>query len=76
MGHLGESRHPDVRAAIEAAVCRIQKTGKVAGILAGVEADAHHWLERGCLFVAVGNDAGILACQTEALVARFKSQHS
>ena len=76
MGHLGESAHPDVRAAIEAAVCRIQKTGKVAGILAGVEADAHHWLDRGCLFVAVGNDAGILARQTEALAARFKAQHS
>jgi 4-hydroxy-2-oxoheptanedioate aldolase len=73
MGHLGRSGDPEVRAAIEAAVRRIRKTGKFAGILSGVEADARHWLEVGCLFVAVGNDAGILARQTEALAARFKA---
>ncbi len=73
MGHLGSSGHPDVRAAIDAAVCRIAKTGKFAGTLTGVEADARHWLDLGCLFVGVGNDAGILARQTEALAARFKA---
>jgi 4-hydroxy-2-oxoheptanedioate aldolase len=73
MGYLGSSGHSDVRAAIDAAVCRIVKTGKVAGTLTGVEADARHWLDLGCLFVGVGNDAGILARQTEALAARFKA---
>jgi 4-hydroxy-2-oxoheptanedioate aldolase len=73
MGYLGSSGHPDVRAAIDAAVCRIVKTGKFAGTLTGVEADARHWLDLGCLFVGVGNDAGILARQTEALAARFKA---
>ena len=34
------TRHPSVRAAIEDAVARIRATGKVAGILAPVEADA------------------------------------
>ena len=76
MGHLGESGHPVVRAAIDEALSRIRKTGKAAGILAGIEADTHHWLDRGCLCVAVGNDAGILARQTEALAARFKIQPS
>jgi 4-hydroxy-2-oxoheptanedioate aldolase len=74
MGYLGRSGHPDVRAAIDAAVGRIVKTGKFAGTLTGVEADAHHWLDLGCLFVGVGNDAGILARQTEALAARFKGK--
>ena len=43
------------------------RPGKFAGILAPVEADARHWLERGCLFVAVGSDVGLLARQSEAL---------
>jgi 4-hydroxy-2-oxoheptanedioate aldolase len=73
MGHLGNSPHPDVRAAIDEAIARIVKTGKVAGILAPVEADARHWMALGCLFVAVGSDAGILARQSEALAAKFKS---
>ena len=74
MGHLGNSGHPDVRRTIDDAIVRIQAAGKVAGILAPVEADARHWLELGCLFVAVGNDAGILARQTEALAAKYKPQ--
>ena len=72
MGHLGQNGHPEVRAAIEDAVVRIVRTGKTAGILAAVEADARHWIEAGCQFVAVGNDTGILARQTEALAAKFK----
>jgi 4-hydroxy-2-oxoheptanedioate aldolase len=72
LGHLGDNAHADVRAAIDAAIRRICATGKCAGILAPIEADARHWLELGCLFVGVGNDAGILARQTEALAAKFK----
>jgi 4-hydroxy-2-oxoheptanedioate aldolase len=72
MGHLGNNTHPEVRAAIADAVGRIRATGKFAGILAPVEADAHHWIELGCLFVAVGSDVGLLARQSEALAARFK----
>jgi len=71
MGHLGDSAHADVRREIECAIQRIRATGKCAGILAPVEADARHWLEVGCVFVGVGNDTGILARQTEALAARF-----
>ena len=73
MGHLGNNRHPDVKALIEEAVPRILKTGKAAGILAPVEEDAKHWLKLGCTYVAVGSDLGILARGTEALAAKFKS---
>ncbi len=72
LGYLGDNRHPDVRAAIEDAIARIVAAGKIAGILAPVEADARHWLEHGCTFVAVGNDAILLARQSEALAQRFK----
>jgi 4-hydroxy-2-oxoheptanedioate aldolase len=72
MGHLGDSAHPEVRAAIDDAVRRISATGKAAGILAPVEEDARHWLALGCLFVAVGSDVSLLARHSEALAARFK----
>jgi 4-hydroxy-2-oxoheptanedioate aldolase len=73
LGHVGNSAHPDVRSAIDDAIDRIQAAGKVPGILAPVEADARRWLERGCLMLAVGSDVGLLARQSEALAARFKS---
>jgi len=73
LGHLGESGHPEVRAAIENAVTRIRKAGKPAGILAPVEADARHWLAKGFTFVAVGSDLGLLARHSEALAAKFKA---
>lgn len=76
MGHLGDNGHPEVRSAIANAIGRIRRTGKIAGILAPIEADAHHWLELGCLFVGVGNDAGLLARHSEALAAKFKPQHA
>ena len=76
MGHVGDNTHPEVRAAIDDAIVRIVKTGKFAGILTPVEADARHWLALGCLFVAVGSDVGILARQSEALAAKFTTSQS
>jgi 4-hydroxy-2-oxoheptanedioate aldolase len=73
LGHPGNNAHPEVRQAIDNAIERIRATGKFAGILAPVEADARHWLQLGCLFVAVGSDVGILARQSEALAAKFKA---
>jgi 4-hydroxy-2-oxoheptanedioate aldolase len=72
LGHLGNSAHPDVRATIDDTIGRIRQTGKVAGILAPVEADARHWIELGCQFVGVGSDVGLLARQSEALAAKFR----
>jgi 4-hydroxy-2-oxoheptanedioate aldolase len=74
LGHLGDSAHPEVRAAVDDAIRRIVRTGKTAGILAPVEADARHWLGLGATFVAVGSDVGLLARQSEALAAKFKAR--
>src|SRR5437667_10834749 len=73
LGHLGDYGHPDVRVAIEDAVQRIRKTGKAAGILAPLEADARHWLAQGCTVVAVGRDLGLLARSSETLAAKFRN---
>lgn len=71
-GRIGENNHPEVRAAIEDAFARIRKAGKAPGILAPVEADARHWLSKGCVVLGVGSDAGLLARGSEALAAKFK----
>ena len=71
-GRLGENNHPEVRAAIEDAFTRIRKAGKAPGILAPVEADARHWLSKGCVVLGVGSDAGLLARGSEELAAKFK----
>jgi 4-hydroxy-2-oxoheptanedioate aldolase len=73
LGHLGESGHPEVRAAIEDALKRIRKAGKAPGILAPIEADARHWLSLGCLVLGLGSDVSLLARHSEELAAKFKN---
>jgi 4-hydroxy-2-oxoheptanedioate aldolase len=72
LGHLGETSHPEVRAAIESAFKRIRKAGKAAGILAPIEADARHWLAHGGTILAVGSDLNLLARNSEQLAEKFK----
>lgn len=72
MGHPGRPDHPDVRAAIDDAISRIQRQGKAAGILMADEAQARRLLELGARFVAVGVDTTLLARRAEALAAAFK----
>ncbi len=72
LGYLGERAHKDVLPVIDAAISRIVKTGKAAGILTDSEENARRWLKLGATFVAVGADLGILARGAEALSAKFK----
>lgn len=74
MGHLGQAGHPDVRAAIEAALPRILAAGKAPGILAVDETLARRYVKLGARFVAVGVEATMLAQTTRALAARFKTK--
>ncbi|UCD67135.1 MAG: HpcH/HpaI aldolase/citrate lyase family protein [Betaproteobacteria bacterium] len=72
LGHLGNPGHVEVRAAMGEALRRIDKAGKVPGILAFAEADAKHWISEGARFVAVTGDAFLLARSSEAVVKAFK----
>lgn len=73
LGHLGNPKHPEVLAVIDQAIARIRACGKAAGILTGDEALARHYVEQGCLFVAVGADQNVLRDSATALASRFKS---
>ncbi|WP_109482513.1 HpcH/HpaI aldolase/citrate lyase family protein [Paraburkholderia sp. C35] len=76
LGHVGDVKHPEVQAAVDDAIKRIVAAGKPPGILIGDEALAHHYIDLGCLFTAVGSDIGVLARNAEQLAARFKSKRS
>ena len=72
LGHVGNAGHPEVQAAIEGAIARINAAGKAAGILTPDETLARRYLELGATFVAVGIDNNLLAKATSALAAKFK----
>jgi 4-hydroxy-2-oxoheptanedioate aldolase len=72
MGHRGNPAHPEVQAAIEDAIARIQKAGKAAGILSADQALARRYLELGAKFVAVGVDTTVLMRGLQTLAAAFK----
>ena len=71
LGHRGNAGHPDVLAAIEAAIVRIVDSGKAAGILTTDHALARRYLALGCTFVAVGMDVRLLAASARALRADY-----
>ena len=72
MGHRGNPGHPDVQAAIEDAIVRIQKAGKAAGILSADQGLARRYIELGARFVAVGVDTTVLMRGLQTLANTFK----
>lgn len=72
MGHPGEPGHPDVVAAIEAAIPRITAAGKAAGILTTHPAFARRCMELGTRFTAVGVDLHMLVQAARKLSAEFR----
>lgn len=71
MGHLGAPDHPEVVAAVEAAIVKITEMGKPAGVNAFVESAARRYMELGCRFVLVGADVTLLARGSEQLARTY-----
>jgi 4-hydroxy-2-oxoheptanedioate aldolase len=71
-GYLGNSKHPEVQAAIRDASHRIRATGKSAGTLASHVDDVDHLFDLGFNFTATGSDVGLLARGSEQVAARFR----
>jgi 4-hydroxy-2-oxoheptanedioate aldolase len=72
MGYLGQSGHPEVKAAIEDAVKRIAATGKAAGVFVSEPKLARHYLDCGASFIAVGGDVTLLRTAALKLAASFR----
>jgi len=73
LGLLGKSSDPKVKAMIAAGLADIRGTGKAAGILNFVPAQAQALFQSGFCFIAVGSDAGLLARRSDALLAEMKA---
>lgn len=74
MGHVGNSGHPDVVAAIEQGIKAIVAAGKPAGILTLDPAFARKCMEWGTTFTAVGMDIALLANAARGLAASFREE--
>ena len=61
LGHLGDSNHPDVKAAISDALIRIQKAGKPVGIFATSMENARQNAAAGARLISIGTDIGLLS---------------
>lgn len=72
LGYLGQTSHPDLRKIIEDAIARIRAAGKAPGVLTAIEEEARAYIAAGCLFTAVGSDAGLLARGSEKIAQSFK----
>lgn len=71
MGYRGKPTHPEVQAAIDAAIGTIVSSGKAAGTLTSDPALARHYLELGCSFVATGVDILMFAQAARRLAREF-----
>ena len=72
MGVIGETSHPDVKAAIIDGIQRVREAGKAAGLLTMDPEFASQCLAAGAGFVAVGVDVMLLARAASAQAQRFR----
>ncbi|WP_218277363.1 HpcH/HpaI aldolase/citrate lyase family protein [Pseudomonas sp. FW300-N1A1] len=70
MGLLGQTRHDDVKAAVESVLAAARKHSKAVGIFATSVEEARQYREKGVTFIALHSDTGWLAKGvTDALAA-------
>jgi 4-hydroxy-2-oxoheptanedioate aldolase len=74
LGHLGDSGHTEVRAAIESALRRIAASGKAAGVFVTDPGLAQSYHSCGASFIAVGGDTTLLRNAAVKLAASFRGQ--
>jgi 4-hydroxy-2-oxoheptanedioate aldolase len=72
LGHLGKPGHPDVKAAVAAAIARISAAGKAAGVFSADPVLAAEYRALGASFLLVGVDALLLRNAAVTLAGRFK----
>lgn len=72
MGYIGQTSHPEVKAAVEDAIGRIRACGKPAGVLAFDQAVVRNYIALGATFPAVSSDVTILTSGARQLAASFK----
>lgn len=74
MGYLGQSGHPEVKAAVSDALGRIARRGIAAGIFATDPEAAQAYCAQGVRFAAVGVDTLLLRQAAVRLLAQFRTE--
>jgi 4-hydroxy-2-oxoheptanedioate aldolase len=72
LGHLADTRHPEVQSVIAEACARIRNCGKSAGMLSGDADEAARYFDVGFNFIALGSDAGVLSRAASQRAADFR----
>lgn len=72
-GHLGRPDHPEIVAAIEAGLRRVEACGKAGGVLCADKVLVDRYAAAGARFIAVGVDALLLAAATRRLCSEYKT---
>lgn len=73
LGLIGQTRHPEVLAAVDDAIVRVVAAGKPAGVFATAPDLVERWTDLGVTFVAVGVDIPLLAKATSDLAASYRA---
>jgi 4-hydroxy-2-oxoheptanedioate aldolase len=71
MGYPGQTKHPEVLKVIDQAIVKIKASGKAPGMITGDIELAHHYIQLGTLFTAVGVDTGLLVKAADELAKKF-----
>lgn len=74
MGHIGDIRHPEVQAAIAAAVAESRRLGLPCGIVGAEPGLVGDYRDQGFGFVAVGSDMSLMMSRAKEYVAALKGQ--
>lgn len=72
LGHIGDTGHAEVQAAIKSAIEKITAAGKAPGILSTEPKLAASYRDMGAVFIAVGVDALTLAGSVRTLARQYK----
>lgn len=75
MGHIGETGHADVVAAIADAAARCRALGKPCGILAPDAARASDYVGYGFTWVATGSDLGLMTAGARKTLDTLRTAH-
>lgn len=75
MGYPGNPSHPDVVAAVDDVIERVQATGTPIGVNAFAPADADRVIARGAQFAFVSADVTLMVQASDAQVASFRKRH-
>lgn len=74
LGHIGNSRHPEVQAAIKSAIAKIIGANKAAGILSTEDDIIEAYRDMGAGFIAIGVDTIDLAGSARALAGKYSGK--